>query len=274
MNLPTDTALRSLDVATANLTAREQQRATATLDWIVTTSPWHQASRPAAPTPPRRTRRRLLLACSAVMTLVVGSVVVQGLRGSRAAYASWSASPTAVARADLDAAEAACHRKLHDFADNISPQRAKLVLAERRGNHVALLYWTENPYASAPCFARNQPGSSHVDNVDMSVGSSNGPAMKAPAQGFTTDSISQFKGASFVDGAAGDTVTGLTIHAGTFTVHASVANGRYMAWWPGTAFRSGPLQPSGQGGPQETLTYDLTLTAGTVLVNAQPSRHP
>jgi len=274
MNLPTAAELRFLDAATTTLTAGEQQRAAATLDRIVTMSPWHQAPGPAAATPPRRPRRRLLLVCSVALTLIVSSVVVQGLRGGDAAYASWSASPTAVARTDLDAAEAACHRKLHDFADNINPQLAKLVLAERRGNHVALLYWTENPYASAACFARNQAGSSDVDNVDMSAGSSDGPAGKAPAQGFTTDSISQFKGASFVDGAVGDAVAGLTIHAGTFTVHASVTNGRYMAWWPGTAFRSGPLQPSGQGGPQEILTYDLTLAGGTVLVNAQPSRHP
>lgn len=126
----------------------------------------------------------------------------------------------------------------------------------------------------AACFARNQAGSSHVDNVDMAVGSSNGPAMKAPAQGFTTNSISQFKGAAFVDGATGDAVAGLTIHAGTFTVHASVTNGRYLARWPGTAFRSRPLQPSGAGGPQEILTYELTLTNGNVLVNVQPSRHP
>lgn len=93
-----------------------------------------------------------------------------------------------------------------------------------------------------------QAGSS---NVDMAVASSDRPAMTAPAQGFTTDSIYQFKGASFVAGAVGEAVAGLTIHAGTYAVHASVTNGRYLAWWPGPVFRSGPLQPSGQGGPQE-----------------------
>jgi hypothetical protein len=66
-------------------------------------------------------------------------------------------------------------------------------------------------------------------------------------------------------------VTGVTIHAGTLTVNASVQNGRYAAWWLGPAFQSGPLEPSGEGGPKPILTYDLTLTDGTVIHNAQPA---
>lgn len=274
MKLPTDAALRTLDAATTALTAGQQQRAATTLDRITATAVWRDGPRAAPPAPPRRGRRRLLLAGTAAMILVVGSVLVQGLGRGDAAYASWSASPTPLVQADLAAAQGACRSKLHDFAGNINPQRAELVLAERRGNYVALLYWTANPRASAACFARNEPGSSAVDNLSMSAGSSSGPATHAPARSFTQFSISQFKGASFTDGAAGNAVIAITIHAGTFNVHATVANGRYIAWWPGTAFRSGPLQPSGRGGPEEVLIYDLTLTDGTVLLNAQPSRHP
>jgi hypothetical protein len=78
--------------------------------------------------------------------------------------------------------------------------------------------------------------------------------------------------ASITDGAVGEGVTGVTIHAGTFTVSASVQNGRYVAWWPGPAFRDGPVEPSGKGGPELMLTYDLALTDGTVLRNVQPTR--
>jgi hypothetical protein len=39
----------------------------------------------------------------------------------------------------------------------------------------------------------------------------------------------------------------------------------------GPAFQSGPLEPSGEGGPKPILTYDLTLTDGTVIHNAQPA---
>ena len=59
--------------------------------------------------------------------------------------------------------------------------------------------------------------------------------------------------------------------SGTLTAKASVQNGRYAAWWPGPAFESGPPMPSGKGGPEPILTYDLTLTDGTVIQDAQPA---
>lgn len=67
-------------------------------------------------------------------------------------------------------------------------------------------------------------------------------------------------------------MTGVTIHAGDLNVQASVANGRFAAWWPGPAFASGPVEPSGRGGPRLNLTYDLTLADGTVIQGAQPTR--
>jgi hypothetical protein len=147
-------------------------------------------------------------------------------------------------------------------------------LAERRGDYVALLYRTDNPDISGACLVRNPKGSTDVDNVQTGVGGSSGPALKAPARGYTQGAISQFggtQGASITNGAVGDEVTGVTIHAGTFTVTASVQNGRYAAWWPGPAFESGPPKPSGEGGPEPILTYDLTLADGTVTHNAQPT---
>lgn len=86
----------------------------------------------------------------------------------------------------------------------------------------------------------------------MGVGGSSGPALKAPATGFTQGAISEFHGASITDGAVGTAVTGVTIHAGTLTVNASVQNGRYAAWWPGPAFQSGPVEPSGEGDPSRS----------------------
>jgi hypothetical protein len=72
-------------------------------------------------------------------------------------------------------------------------------------------------------------------------------------------------------GAVGEEVAGVTIHAGSLAVEASVQNGRYAAWWPGPAFEGGPPEPSGKGGPEPILTYDLTLTDGTVIRDAQPT---
>jgi hypothetical protein len=117
----------------------------------------------------------------------------------------------------------------------------------------------------------NPKGSTDVDNVDMGVGGSTGPALKAPATGYTQGAIFGSPGASITDGAVGAGVTGVTIHAGTLTVNASVRNGRYAAWWPGPAFASGSRDPSREAGPKLMLTYDLTLADGTVIHNAQPT---
>jgi hypothetical protein len=86
-----------------------------------------------------------------------------------------------------------------------------------------------------------------------------------------TSSSSSWSDASITDGAVGEGVTAVTIHAGRFTVNASVQNGWYAAWWPGAAFESGPREPDGDAGPQPSLTYDLTLADGTVVHNAQPT---
>lgn len=278
MNVHTDSALRSLDAAVATLTAGDQERAQATLERIVGTAPSTEAAQPAAPTPAQRSRRRLVLLPMAALTLAVASMLIPGLRGDdpaprSALVASWTATPASVTSHDLDAVAAACRDQVNSYFVSyfVDPGRAKLVLAERRGDHVALLYRTEDPDISASCLARNPQGSTDVSDVGSGAGGSSGPALKAPPRGFTQGAIGQYDGASITDGAVGDAVTGVTIHAGTLTVNASVQNGRYAAWWPGPAFQSGPLEPSGEGGPKPILTYDLTLTDGTVIHNAQPA---
>jgi hypothetical protein len=270
MNVSIGSVLRSLDASVASLSAGEQERAGETLERIVATAPSFGAPLPAAPTPARRSRRRLVLVPAVAIMLIVGSAVVQGGRGGDAAYASWSATPASVASDELDAAASACRDKLH--GSSINPDRAKLVLAERRGDYVALLYRTEDPDMSGACLVHNPKGSTDVDDVQDGIGGGSGPALKAPARGYTQGAIFGAHGASITDGAVGDAVTGVTIHAGAFTVKASVRNGRYVAWWPGPAFESGARKPSGEEGPKLILTYELTLADGTVIHNAQPTR--
>lgn len=77
--------------------------------------------------------------------------------------------------------------------------------------------------------------------------------------------------ASVTEGAVGPDVAGVTIHSAGQTVTATVNNGRYAAWWPGRAFTDAPPQPSGQGGLQLNITYDVTLDDGTTLKNATPA---
>jgi hypothetical protein len=138
-----------------------------------------------------------------------------------------------------------------------------------------VLFHTNNPDLSASCVAWNRPGSSRVDHVETGVGGSSGPAWTPAAGRITQGMIAQYSGdspASFTDGAVGRGVTGVTIHAGTQTITATVKNGRYAAWWPGSAFPEGPTQPSGKGGPEPLLTYDVHLADGTVKKDVPPAR--
>lgn len=161
-------------------------------------------------------------------------------------------------------------------------------LAERRGDYVAMLLTgtsSDGPTsveASVSCVGLLLTGGTEVE--DLSSGASGGGGLALPeAGGFTEGAMSQFtmggglfgKGdpASFVDGKVGPDVAALTIHAFGQTVETSIKDGTYAAWWPGQAFDlSEPLPPSGEGGPEPQLTYDVTLTDGTVLTDVAPSR--
>lgn len=271
MNMHDDTTLRSLDAAAEYITADEQERAKATLERIVETEPTSEAPRPTNPAPARRGWRGLVLVPVAAgvvaLALIAGSVVIQGIGSDNAAYASWTGTPKPVTGDSLEAVASACQDQVDSyFAD---PDKARLVLAERRGDHVALLYRTDNPDMAASCLARNLEGSTRVSNIQTGAGGSSGPAPKAPPKGFTQGAIGEYSEYSITDGAVGDEVTGVTIHAGDLKVEASVQNGRYAAWWPGPAFESGPPPPSGRWEPDTILTYDLTLTDGTVIRDAQ-----
>ncbi|HEV2088588.1 MAG TPA: hypothetical protein VGR21_09775, partial [Cryptosporangiaceae bacterium] len=194
--------------------------------------------------------------------------------GDGAAYASWTPTPDVVTTRELAAVELACRDELHRPNTSIDADRAALRLSERRGQLVVLLYRTEDPDLSAACVVRNPAGSSNAQLVDLAIGGSSGPALSAPARGFTQGTVSQFEELSMTDGAVGEQVTGVTIHAGTFTVTASVANGRYVAWWPGPAFEARPDRPGAAEGDASALilTYDLTLDDGTVIRDADPTR--
>lgn len=277
MNPHHDSTLRSLDAAVTSLTTDEKERAEATLERIVATDPKTDAPQPTDFAPTRRGWRRLALVSTTAFALIVGAVIVQGIGGDKAAYASWVATPEPVTEDSLDEVASACKRQIDSYFTEWGnhPDKARLALAERRGEYVALLYRTENPDTSASCLAWNPEGSSRVSNIKTGSGGSSGPAGKAPPKGFTGGAIGEHPVGnqifSITDGAVGNKVKGVTIHAGTFTVEATVQNGRYAAWWPGPAFESGPPEPSGYGGPEPILTYDLTLEDGTVIRDAQPA---
>jgi hypothetical protein len=243
------------------------RRADARLERIVAT-PAAAASAHTRRRPARRRLAVLIAAAAAVITIAAIALPLRGTGDSGVAYASWSAVPAAVAAHDLDTVADACRERLDD-------PTMPVALAERRGNFVAVLFHTNNPDLSAACVAWNRPGSTQVDHVELGIGGSNGPAWTPAAGRITEGMIAQFAGdppASFTDGAVGRGVVGVTIHAGTQSVTATVKGGRYAAWWPGKAVSDGPNQPSGEGGPSPILTYDVRLADGTVKKDVAPAR--
>lgn len=281
MRNPTDLDLRSLDAADAAdapLAPLQQREAAALLERIVATPVISDDTSLGAPGQ-KRLPRKLFWVPVAAAAVAVGSIVIPGLGGSATAYASWTATPSAVAALDLAAVTAACRRLVADNRgpDGVSFDVATIPvdLAERRGDFVAVLFHQDNPDYSVSCVATNRPGSGDVHDVTAAAGGGSGPTWVPPAGRLTEGGISQFgtkPPASFTDGAVGAGVVGVTIHAGPDVITATVKNGRYAAWWPGRAFADGPLPPSGEGGPRTILTYDVTLSDGTTKTNVAPAR--
>jgi hypothetical protein len=261
MTVPTDALLRTLDAAAPGLSESERRRADATLDRIVATPLRPVASRAAGH---RRLRRRLVLLPALAIALAAVAMLTQGGGGDRVSFSSWSPTPSAVVGRELSVAQSACRNSLR--GSSLDLDRARLVLAERRGDFVALLYRTEVPDLSGSCLMQLPTGATRAHWIDGAVGGSSGPALAAPDGGFTQGAVSSSAGVSITDGAVGAGVRAVTIHADRISVHATIRDGRYAAWWPGPAYRQGP------SGPKLDLTYDLTLDNGTVVTNAQPTR--
>ncbi|MEU4693525.1 hypothetical protein [Actinoplanes sp. NPDC023714] len=256
-----DQELRALDAALP-ITAEQRERALTALDRIVAGPPL------SIPTP----RRRLALprwagpvAVAAAVAVAGTLIVFPGVLGGGRAYASWTPVPAPLTAAEIAMIGPECVEGF-DSMPGVSRADARVVLAERRGEYAMLLYRVENPETSVACLAHNVPGSDDVDDVKWGAGGGSGPARTAPPDTYTQGAISDFVEASVTDGAAGEGVTGVTVHAGDITAEATVADGRYVVWWPGPAFAR-----DDDGDPAFLdLTYDLTLDDGRVVTGAQP----
>lgn len=277
MRMSTDFDLLSLDAADAALDPSQRVRADAMLERIIA-APVTPEYAPVGAQRQQRFSRKLIWVPVVAVAVAVGSIVIPpGRGGSATAYASWTSTPSAVAARDLEAVTQACRDQIAELeahGPRIDAATIPVAIAERRGDFVAVLLQLDNPDYSVSCVATNRPGSSDVDDLHAAAGGSSGPAPIPPAGRITQGGVSQMGDqppASFTNGSAGAGVVGVTIHAGPQVITATVKNGRYVAWWPGKAFADGPHQPSGQGGPAVILTYDVTLSDGTIKTNVSPA---
>ena len=306
---PDDTPLRTLDVAPAALTAAERERAEALLERIVaevpapSPAPARRGVEPVRSRPTARPRRprRLLVAPLVVLAVAAVLVLAPGPGSGRAAYASWTPVSTAVGDRSLGAATSECRRRslddayLVDGENPFDPRGARQVLAERRGDFVLVVHWSPTTDMVVRCVVHNPPGTDDVDSFDLA--STGGGGTVAPAAGtFSPKGITDGTGSaqerdawwlpwsdwlrgflddqhpfrgSTVDGLVGEGVIGVTVHAGAYTVQATVDHGKYVAWWPGPALRCAP-QETGVLRCDPIMTYDLHLADGTMITDAEP----
>jgi len=296
----TDSELRALDPA-APLTAEDRIRAEARLAQIVATDP---AAPSTVPTPARALplRRRAAVrwaSAAAALAAVTTAGLALSTVGAPAAYATWTATPAQVAAADNAVFEKACREQTGEISW-LGDATLSVRLAERRGDYVAMLLTGNGTNqhgptnASVTCVGMLPVGGRTVKDLASGVAGGSAAEGYDPANAFKDPSGAQFyegsmstftmganwlgqggEPASMVDGQVGPDVVKMTIHSsidGT-SAEASIKDGTYAAWWPGSAFDlSGEAQPSGEGGPEPQLTYDLVLKDGTVLTDVTPTR--
>ena len=170
---------------------------------------------------PRSRRLRKLPAISALgATGIAAAVAAIVTLGSSAApaFAGWRATPSNPAPGQLAQAAEACGQGLG------SP-----VLIDSRGPYTAAIY--ADSTTSDVCLSGN--------GVSMSSSSTSAAPASVTAGriqldgGGTRDSAGN--ALTLVDGRTGAGVTGVTIkRSDGSSVQATVANGWYLAWWPGT----------------------------------------
>lgn len=256
-------ALRDLDPARATaLTDAERERADATFARILA-SPSHDEISEA---PARRRRRwsRLLVPVG-----LVGAAVPALLLGG-SAFGSWTPTPEPLTGAAAAEAATTCRAI---FA--VSDQGERVVIAERRGEWTYVLL--AGPKAEATCLMpeglvdQEDPAAATREGFMGSYTSVPGEAPTLARSGIIgyggagsvpTDGLWHFgddeEWVSQVDGYVGSDVTGVTVHTPIGTdVEASVANGRFAAWWPSAKPSSENLEVMG------AWTYTVTLADGT-----------
>ena len=138
-------SLRRLDAA-GDMSSQDQQRGQPLLEHIFHT-PFDEQQ--PGTRRPRHSTRRILAVAAAVSVGAAALLLIQGPGGSSSAYASWTATPTAVSPHDLAVVTDACRSHLakyiHENADamqqegmlgRVDAQTAAVGVAERRGDLV------------------------------------------------------------------------------------------------------------------------------------------
>ncbi|NHA01129.1 hypothetical protein G5V59_18065 [Nocardioides sp. W3-2-3] len=238
-------ALRHLDPAPASdLTAAERARADALLARIVAT--------PGGRTPSSRPRVRTLAGAGvAAATLACLPAL---LLGGGDAFGSWTPTPEPLSVSAAGAAEARCRASL-----DVPDRTTRVALAERRGEWTYVLL--AGPGGEATCLM--------PDEGDSVFGGSTADPPAPPALALdgldetgSMTNVTDEGSYSYTEGYIGRDVTGVTVHVSTgLDIQASIADGRFAAWWP--SIEQSSRHPEG-----ESWTFTVHLADGTTRESA------
>lgn len=263
----TTAALRDLDPApTTVLTDAERGRADAAFARILAT-PSHGPV-PEKTNRPRQRLTRLLVPVG--LAFAAAAAVPALLLGGDSAFASWTPTPEPLTGGAAAEAATACRAALA-----ATDQGERIVIAERRGGWTYVLL--AGPDSEATCLMpeglvdQEDPAADAREGFMGSYTSDPGEAPTLARSGIIgygaagsvpTDGLWDFgdheEWITDVRGYVGRDVTGVIVHTPIGTdVDASVANGRFAAWWPSAKPSSENPEVDG------AWTYTVTLADGT-----------
>lgn len=262
----TSTALRDLDPAGAKeLTDPERERAEALFARIVATPA--DCPAPAEAVPTRRVRRRRLLLIPA--GLAAAGVVPALLLGGSSAFASWTPRPEQLGATEADAAATTCREHM-----GLSEEADRVLIAERRGGWTYVL--VSGPQEEGSCLMLNDVVGKTGSTVDGHL-LGGGGVVDYDTPKPAPDRIDEFESIvssynprpwwfsepefwGLAGGYVGSDVVGVTVHTPAgLDVEASVANGRFAAWFPG----GDRVDPEDDPWTTGAWTYTVTLRDGT-----------
>ncbi len=229
------TALRSLDPAHELETLTLDPRSPgpdAALERIIASDP-----APSRLAGERRTpSRRLLVGGVIVATTTVAAVVLPQFYGGNQAFATWTASPSGLTKAEAAETAENCRKELLDGGTGYSAalRASQPALAERRGAW-SLVVLADDGGFSALC-VRDESAVS-MGGMFGGLGTPTDFVTSAPREIDATDLGSggiDGESLSLAVGHAGSEVTAVVAHTRTHgDVEATVSGGRYALWFPG-----------------------------------------
>jgi hypothetical protein len=199
---------------------------------------------------PRRSRVGRLPAIGALgaagIAAAVAAVVTLG-SSTAPAFAGWQATPTTPAAGQLAQAAQSCGQDLG------SP-----VLTDSRGPYTAAIY--ANATTGATCLSGNGVSMSSRTNWATPTPATIAAGQIQPGGGGARDSAGN--ALTLVDGRTGAGVTAVTIERSDgSSVQATVSNGWYLAWWPGTVTATKALITTASGTTTTAFPATPSLSA-------------